>query len=81
MSNWISVGESEWDLLINFCPSCTSRHLLLGLACNESTAGLYLDLSSNSLGASGAHVLESCIHGVRVLHGLDISENSKWTVI
>ncbi|XP_055917967.1 F-actin-uncapping protein LRRC16A isoform X1 [Eupeodes corollae] len=52
------------------------KNLLLGLACNESTAGLYLDLSSNSLGAQGAHVLESCIHGVRVLQSLDISDNN-----
>ncbi|KRJ98307.1 uncharacterized protein Dyak_GE23706, isoform H [Drosophila yakuba] len=52
------------------------KNLLLGLACNESTAGLYLDLSSNTLGAQGAHVLESCIHGVRVLQSLDISDNN-----
>ncbi|XP_055620495.1 F-actin-uncapping protein LRRC16A isoform X3 [Toxorhynchites rutilus septentrionalis] len=52
------------------------KHLLLGLACNESTAGLYLDLSGNSLGTQGAHVLESCIHGVRVLSSLDISDNN-----
>ncbi|XP_052861645.1 F-actin-uncapping protein LRRC16A [Anopheles cruzii] len=52
------------------------KHLLLGLACNESTAGLYLDLSANSLGSQGAHVLESCIHGVRVLSSLDISDNN-----
>lgn len=53
------------------------KHLLLGLACNESTAGLYLDLSGNSLGVQGAHVLESCIHGVRVLQSLDIGDNSE----
>ncbi|XP_030374921.1 F-actin-uncapping protein LRRC16A isoform X2 [Scaptodrosophila lebanonensis] len=52
------------------------KNLLLGLACNESTAGLYLDLSSNTLGTQGAHVLESCIHGVRVLQSLDISDNN-----
>lgn len=52
------------------------RNLLLGLACNESTAGLHLDLSANSLGLQGAHVLESCIHGVRVLHSLDIGDNN-----
>lgn len=52
------------------------KNLLLGLACNESTAGLYLDLSGNSLGAQGANVLESCIHGVRVLQSLDIGDNS-----
>lgn len=54
------------------------KNLLLGLACNESTAGLHLDLSGNSLGAQGAHVLESCIHGVRVLQSLDIGDNSMW---
>ncbi|XP_073848099.1 capping protein regulator and myosin 1 linker 1 leucine rich repeat protein isoform X5 [Musca autumnalis] len=52
------------------------KNLLLGLACNESTAGLYLDLSGNTLGAQGAHVLESCIHGVRVLQSLNISDNN-----
>uniref|UniRef100_A0A1A9WI46 CARMIL C-terminal domain-containing protein n=1 Tax=Glossina brevipalpis TaxID=37001 RepID=A0A1A9WI46_9MUSC len=52
------------------------KNLLLGLACNESTAGLYLDLSGNTLGPQGAHVLESCIHGVRVLQSLDISDNN-----
>lgn len=54
------------------------KNLLLGLACNESTTGLHLDLSGNSLGAQGAHVLESCIHGVRVLQSLDIGDNSKY---
>lgn len=57
------------------------KHLLLGLACNESTAGLHLDLSSNSLGAQGAHVLESCIHGVRVLQSLDIGDNSMYNIL
>lgn len=52
------------------------KHLLLGLACNESTAGLYLDISGNSLSSQGAHVLESCIHGVRVLSSLDIGDNN-----
>ncbi|CAB0004660.1 unnamed protein product [Nesidiocoris tenuis] len=51
------------------------KNLLLGLACNESTAGLELDLSSNTLGSVGAHVLESCIHGVRAVSSLDISDN------
>lgn len=56
------------------------KHLLLGLACNESTAGLFLDLSSNSLSVQGAHVLESCIHGVRVLQSLDIGDNSELSI-
>ncbi|KAL1129094.1 hypothetical protein AAG570_013625 [Ranatra chinensis] len=51
------------------------KNLLLGLACNESTAGLELDLSCNCLGSHGAHVLESCIHGVRAISSLDISDN------
>lgn len=53
------------------------RNLLLGLACNESTIEIELDMSCNSLGAQGAHVLESCIHGIRCIGSLDISENSK----
>ncbi|KAK7868710.1 hypothetical protein R5R35_008235 [Gryllus longicercus] len=52
------------------------KNLLLGLACNESTADIELDMSSNNLGAQGAHVLESCIHGVRCIGSLDISENT-----
>lgn len=52
------------------------KNLLLGLACNESTAGLHLDLNGNQLGAQGAHVLESCIHGVRVLNSLVIGDNN-----
>ncbi|CAH1728951.1 unnamed protein product [Chironomus riparius] len=52
------------------------KHLLLGLACNESTAGLHLDINGNQLGQQGAHVLESCIHGVRVLQSLDIGDNN-----
>lgn len=53
------------------------RNLLLGLACNESTAEMTLDISNNNLGAQGAHTLESCVHGVRCISSLDISENSK----
>uniref|UniRef100_W4VRD5 Putative myosin-i-binding protein n=1 Tax=Corethrella appendiculata TaxID=1370023 RepID=W4VRD5_9DIPT len=52
------------------------KHLLLGLACNESTSGIYLDISGNQLGIQGAHVLETCIHGVKVLQTLDISDNN-----
>ncbi len=53
------------------------RQLLLGLACNENTAELELDISSNGLGQSGAHVLESCLHGIKCLCSLDISDNSE----
>lgn len=52
------------------------RNLLLGLACNESTVEMALDISCNNLGAQGAHVLESCVHGVRCISSLDISENN-----
>lgn len=55
-------------------PQEALKNLLLGLACNESTAELALDLSSCALGGSGAHVLESCVHGVRCLSSLDISD-------
>jgi hypothetical protein len=53
------------------------RQLLLGLACNENTAELELDVSGNGLGAQGAHVLESCLHGIKCLASLDISDNGE----
>ncbi|ODN04727.1 Leucine-rich repeat-containing protein 16A [Orchesella cincta] len=52
------------------------KQLLLGLACNESTADVELDISSNGLGQQGAHVLESCLHGIKCLASLDISDNN-----
>lgn len=54
------------------------RNLLLGLACNETTSDMELDMSCNNLGAQGAHVFESCIHGVRCIGSLDISDNSMY---
>ncbi|XP_044005489.1 F-actin-uncapping protein LRRC16A-like [Aphidius gifuensis] len=52
------------------------KNLLLCLACNENTNELELDMSGNNLGSMGAHILESCIHGVRSLSSLDISESN-----
>ncbi|XP_043269676.1 F-actin-uncapping protein LRRC16A isoform X2 [Venturia canescens] len=65
-------------LNISYCklPLEALKHLLLGLACNESTVGLELDMSGNNLGSMGAHVLESCIHGVRCIATLDISDSN-----
>ncbi|XP_011304218.1 leucine-rich repeat-containing protein 16A isoform X1 [Fopius arisanus] len=65
-------------LNISYCklPLEALKHLLLGLACNESTVGLELDMSGNNLGSMGAHVLESCIHGVRCIASLDISDSN-----
>lgn len=54
------------------------RNLLLGLACNEFTKEMCLDISNNGLGSQGAHVLESCVHGVRCISSLDISDNSNF---
>ncbi|KAB0792496.1 hypothetical protein PPYR_14455 [Photinus pyralis] len=61
-----------------FCklPQEALKNLLLGLACNEYTKEMSLDLTSNSLGSQGAHVLESCVHGVRCISSLDISDNN-----
>lgn len=56
-------------------PSDALKNVLLGLACNENISEVDLDLSSNHLGATGAQILESCIHGVRCLASLDISDN------
>ncbi|KAK4872636.1 hypothetical protein RN001_014665 [Aquatica leii] len=57
-------------------PQEALKNLLLGLACNEYTKEMSLDLTSNVLGAQGAHVLESCVHGVRCISSLDISDNN-----
>uniref|UniRef100_A0A1B6IVX5 CARMIL pleckstrin homology domain-containing protein n=1 Tax=Homalodisca liturata TaxID=320908 RepID=A0A1B6IVX5_9HEMI len=65
-------------LNMSYCklPLEALKNLLLGLACNESTTDIALDMSCNNLGSQGAHVLESCIHGVRSIGSLDISENN-----
>nr|XP_022912883.1 F-actin-uncapping protein LRRC16A isoform X2 [Onthophagus taurus] len=57
-------------------PQEALKNLLLGLACNEFTKEITLDISNNSLGSHGAHVLESCVHGVRCISSLDISDNN-----
>ena len=49
---------------------------MLGLACNEASANVELNLSSNTLGPNGATVLESCIAGVRCVSRLDLSDNA-----
>lgn len=66
------------SLNMSYCklPLEALKNLLLGLACNESTTDIALDISCNNLGSQGAHVLESCIHGVRSIGSLDISENN-----
>lgn len=68
-------GLLQYILLNNFY--LFSRNLLLGLACNEFTKEMTLDISNCGLGSQGAHVLESCVHGVRCISSLDISENSE----
>ncbi|XP_076263586.1 capping protein regulator and myosin 1 linker 1 leucine rich repeat protein isoform X1 [Rhynchophorus ferrugineus] len=57
-------------------PQEALKNLLLGLACNEFTKEMNLDISNNGLGSQGAHVLESCVHGVRCISSLDISDNN-----
>jgi Ran GTPase-activating protein (RanGAP) involved in mRNA processing and transport len=57
-------------------PQEALKNLLLGLACNEYTKEMSLDISNNGLGSQGAHVLESCVHGVRCISSLDISDNN-----
>ncbi|KAJ1529208.1 hypothetical protein ONE63_006012 [Megalurothrips usitatus] len=65
-------------LNMSYCklPLEALKNLLLGLACNETTTDMEVDLSCNNLGAQGSHVLESCIHGVRCIGSLDISDNN-----
>lgn len=38
-------------------------------------------MSGNNLSSMGAHVLESCIHGVRCIASLDISDSSTYSYI
>ncbi|XP_068242566.1 F-actin-uncapping protein LRRC16A-like isoform X16 [Palaemon carinicauda] len=65
------------SLTLSHCklPADALKNVLLGLACNENISEVELDLSSNQLGGTGAQILESCIHGVRCLSLLDISDN------
>lgn len=65
-------------LNMSFCkiPPEALKNLLLGLACNESTNNVELNLSNNNLGANGANVLENCIGTVKCLSRLDLSENN-----
>ena len=57
-------------------PPDALKDLLLGLAANEFTKNVELNLSNNQLGAQGAVVLENCLEGVRCVTRLDLSENS-----
>nr|XP_026486779.1 F-actin-uncapping protein LRRC16A-like [Vanessa tameamea] len=67
------------DLDFSYCkmPPDALKSLLLGLACNESAAGVKLNLAGVLSSSQAAHVLESCVHGVRCLQALDLSDNSK----
>ncbi|KAJ0178375.1 hypothetical protein K1T71_006198 [Dendrolimus kikuchii] len=66
------------QLDFSYCkmPPDALKSLLLGLACNESAAGVQLNLAGVLSSPQAAHVLESCIHGVRCLQSLDLSDNS-----
>ncbi|XP_041986576.1 F-actin-uncapping protein LRRC16A isoform X4 [Aricia agestis] len=66
------------DLDLSYCrmPPDALKSLLLGLACNESALGVKLNLAGVLASSQAAHVLESCIHGVRCLQSLDLSDNS-----
>ena len=52
------------------------KHLLLGLACNEATSDVELNISNNNLGAAGAAVMENALPGVKCVTRLDVSENA-----
>lgn len=70
------VGDGQTPLTLDDIDR-TCRSLLLGLACNESAAGVKLNLAGVLSSSQAAHVLESCIHGVRCLQALDLSDNSE----
>ena len=52
------------------------KHLLLGLACNETIADVELNISNNNIGAAGAGVVENALPGVKCITRLDVSENN-----
>ncbi|KAG7296191.1 hypothetical protein JYU34_021292 [Plutella xylostella] len=66
------------SLDLSYCkmPPDALKSLLLGLACNESAGGVRLSLAGVLASAQAAHVLESCVHGVRCLTTLDLSDNN-----
>ena len=39
------------------------KHLLLGLACNEVTGDVELNISNNNIGGAGAGVVENALPG------------------
>ena len=49
------------------------KALLLGLACNEHTADVELNIGSHGLGAGGATVMENALPGVKCVSRLDVS--------
>lgn len=51
------------------------KSLLLGLACNQATSDVELNISANNLGAGGASVMENALPGVNCVSRLDLSEN------
>ncbi|KAF7995284.1 hypothetical protein HCN44_005944 [Aphidius gifuensis] len=75
---YLDIGgvNATLELIFNALQNEGLKNLLLCLACNENTNELELDMSGNNLGSMGAHILESCIHGVRSLSSLDISESN-----
>ena len=63
----MSLGKLPVDAL---------KHLLLGLACNETIKDVELNISSNNLGAGGATVMENALPGVKCVSRLDVSDNN-----
>ena len=43
------------------------KHLLLGLACNEVTSDVELNISNNNIGGAGAGVVENALPGDAVI--------------
>ncbi|GFS23360.1 leucine-rich repeat-containing protein 16A [Elysia marginata] len=51
------------------------KELLLGITANRNVKGVYVDVSSNELGPTGATVIAPCISVLSGVRGLDISNN------
>jgi hypothetical protein len=70
-----TLGLKYLNLSHGKLPLEALKALLLGLACNEATGDVELNISTNCLGAGGAAVMEHALPGVSCVSRLDVSDN------
>merc|ERR1719410_2806020 len=70
-----TLGLKYLNLSHGKLPLEALKALLLGLACNEATGDVELNISTNCLGAGGAAVMEHALPGVSCVSRLGVSDN------